>query len=82
MLNARKPSCSSVEDHRPWEAFSVASSLPDRSGTFWVTLILIAATLTASRRAAAAVTREEVERAIREGVRYLEEPAARRRLVV
>ncbi len=40
-------------------------------GSFWVTLILIVAALDCPSRCAAAVTREEVERAIREGVRFL-----------
>ena len=41
-------------------------------GSFWVTLILIVAALDCPwPSAAAAVTREEVERAIREGVRFL-----------
>ena len=46
-------------------------SLRSRFGSFWVTLILIVAALNFPRPSAAAVTREEVERAIREGVRYL-----------
>ena len=42
-----------------------------RSGSFWVTLILIVAALDSPKPCAAAVSREEVERAIREGVRFL-----------
>ena len=42
-----------------------------RSGSFWVTIILIVAALGTAKPCAAAVTREEVERAIREGVRFL-----------
>ena len=42
-----------------------------RRRSFWVTLILIAATLAAPKQCDAGVTREEVERAIREGVRFL-----------
>src|ERR1017187_9020273 len=49
---------------------SVRSSLR-RSGSFWVSLILIVAALDYPKPCAAAVSREEVERAIREGVRFL-----------
>ncbi len=42
-----------------------------RRGSVWVTLIVIAAALAAPQPCDAGVTREEVERAIREGVRFL-----------
>jgi hypothetical protein len=42
-----------------------------RSGCFVITVVSIAALVAGGGRSAAAVTREEVERAIREGVRYL-----------
>jgi hypothetical protein len=45
--------------------------LRSRCGSFWVTLALIVAGLCCAKPTAAAVTREEVERAIREGVRFL-----------
>ena len=46
-------------------------ALRGRCGSFWVTLILIVAVLNFQKPSVAAVTREEVERAIREGVRFL-----------
>ncbi len=52
-----------------------------RHSLFWVTVILFVASLGRPSSCSAAVTREEVERAIRDGVRYLEEGAACRRLV-
>jgi hypothetical protein len=46
-------------------------ALRSRCVSFWVTFILIVVALNFQKPSAAAVTREEVERAIREGVRYL-----------
>ena len=51
------------------------------SGCVVILVFSIAGQLTSSGPASAAVTREEVERAIRDGVRFLKSQQQRRRLV-
>ena len=46
------------------------------SGCFWIMLLVISVELAGTTSCAAAVTREEVERAIREGVRFLKSTSA------